>query len=147
MERLIVAFGTTTIMSSEPLFPGQPPVYTNDCPEQGYSCYSTGKLEAALAEGHDVYVVTILPLPRPEDAWWRDLVPPERIYSPVLDARGEPEQTFDHFVNGPWRRFLTDLGRRWPEDVKDALIFRETLDGSNGILYGGRIQGYSGISA
>jgi len=146
MERLIVAFGTTAIMSGDPLFDGQPPVYRHTCPEHGYDCYSTGKLEAALAEGHDVYVVTIIPLPRPEDAWWRARVPPERIYSPVLDARGTREQIYDHFINDPWRRFLADIGRPWPKGV-DAFTWRETLDGSNGILYGGRIQGYSGIAA
>lgn len=144
MQHLIVVFGTTAIVSERPVFPGQGPVYENGCPKHGYKAYSTGKLETALAAGYEVYVCTVIPLFRPEDAWWRRLVPPERIYRPITDATGEAEQVFDHFINDPWRRFLEDIGRAWPEGIDDAIEWRETLDGSDGLLYGGRLQGYSG---
>jgi hypothetical protein len=143
----IVVFGTTAMMSGDPAYPGQEPIYRNTCPQHGYDVYSTGKFEAALALGHDVYVVTVIPLFRPEDAWWREMLPAERIYRPVTDARGLLSQIYDHFINAPWKRFYRDMGRAWPEGVKDAFTWRESLDGSNGILYGGRIQGHSGIAA
>ena len=141
---MIVVFGTTAIVSEHPMYPGQPPVYENRCLIHGYRSWSSGKLERALGEGHDVYVCTVLPLFRPEDAWWRALVPPDRIYRPVSDARGKPEEAFDHFVNDPWRRFLADIGRSWPRGVDDAIEWRETLDGSDGLLYGGRLAGFAG---
>ena len=142
---MIVVFGTTAIVSELPMFPGQRPVYENACAVYGYKAWSSGRFERALADGSDVYVVTVLPLFRPEDAWWRALVPPERIYRPVADARGSAEEAFDHFVNDPWRRFLADIGRPWPDGVTDALEWRETLDGSDGLLYGGRLAGYAAL--
>ncbi|HJV32880.1 MAG TPA: hypothetical protein VJ694_02530 [Patescibacteria group bacterium] len=141
---LIVVFGTTDIMSEDPAYDGQEPIYVNACPQHGYKLWSSGKLERALGEGHDVYVVTVVPLFRPEDAWWRELVPAERIYRPVTDARGEPSQAYDHFINGPWKRFLADIGRPWPKGVEDAIAWRSSLDGSDGLLYGGRLAGFAG---
>lgn len=143
---MIVVFGTTAIVSERPMYPGQPPVYENPCPTHGRMAWSTGKLERALAMGHDVYVCTVLPLFRPEDAWWRKLIAPDRIYRPVGDARGKLEETFDHFINDPWRRFLTDIGRALPAGVDDALEWRETLDGSDGLLYGGHLSGFAGAA-
>ena len=144
MKRLITVFGTTAMIAEAPVFPGQPPIYERGCPKHGYKAWSSGKLELALATGHDVYVVTVVPIFRPEDAWWRALVPPERVYRPVGDARGTPDQAFEHFINDPWRRFLSDIGRPWPDGVDDAIEWRETLDGSDGLLYGGRLAGYAG---
>jgi len=144
MDRQIIVFGTTAIVAHEPAYEGQAPVYVNRCPHHGYEAWSTGKLERALAMEADVYVCTVLPRFRPEDAWWRELVPAERIYKPVTDARGTMAQAFDHFINAPWRRLLRDLGKPWPANAKDALEWRLTLDGSrraHGILYGGHLQG------
>lgn len=141
---LIVVFGTTDIMSEDPAYDGQEPIYANACSAHGYRLWSSGKLERASGEGHSIYVVTVVPLFRPEDAWWRGLVPADRIYRPVADARGERHQAFDHFINGPWRRFLADIGRVLPAGVEDALLWRETLDGSDGLLYGGRLAGFAG---
>lgn len=147
MAPLIIVFGTTDIANHQPAFPGQAAVYRNSCPKYGYASYSTGKLERSLVMGADVYVCTVLPLFRPEDDWWRALIPAERVFKPNLDARGRPDQTFDHFVNGPWRNFLDHLGRPWPTGVDDALDWRETLDGSDGLLYGGRLAGHTGAAA
>jgi|GEM_PF-2565798 len=140
----IVVFGTTDIMSEEPAYEGQSPIYVHACPNYGYKLWSSGKLERALGEGYDVYVVSVIPLFRPEDAWWRELVPAERVYRPVTDACGEPDRAFDHFINAPWRRFLADIGRPWPRGVDDAIVWRESLDGSDGLLYGGRLAGFAG---
>ena len=146
MGSLIVVFGTTDILSEKPVFPGQEPIYVNDCPRHGYRLWSHGKLERAVEQGHEVYVVTVIPIFRPEDAWWRELVPPDRIYRPVTDAHGSPDQAFEHFINAPWKRFLADIGRPWPEGVKDAIEWRRTLDGSDGLLYGGRLAGFGGVA-
>lgn len=144
MTRLIVVFGTTTIVSHRPVFSGQEPVYEDPDPRYGYQAWSTGKLENALASGHDVYVCTVIPRFRPEDAWWRLYVPPERIYAPAADARGTVDQIKEHFIEGPWRRFLADIGRPWPEGIDDILRWRESLDGSGGVLYGGHLAGFAG---
>ncbi|MEK7545900.1 MAG: hypothetical protein AAB554_02370 [Patescibacteria group bacterium] len=141
---LIVVFGTTAIISERPAYPGQTPVYAQECPKHGYRLWSTGKLERAIGEGRAVFVCTVIPIFRPEDDWWRALVAADRIYRPVGDARGSAEQVFDHFINDPWRRFLADIGRPWPEGVDDALAWRETLDGSDGLLYGGHLVGFAG---
>lgn len=141
---IIVVFGTTAILSETPMFDGQPSVYEHGCPKHGYKVWSSGKLERAIALRHDIYVCTVMPLFRPEDDWWRALVPPERIYRPITDARGTTDQMFEHFINEPWRRFLTDIGRAWPEGVDDAIEWRETLDGSDGLLYGGHLAGFAG---
>ncbi len=143
---MIVVFGTTAILSERPSYPDQAPIYENRCARHGYKVWSTGKLERALAEGHEVYVCTVIPLFRPEDAWWRALVPPDRIYRPRTDARGTRQEAFDHFINEPWRRFLADIGRDWPPGVGDAIVWRETLDGSSGLLYGGHLIGFAGAA-
>jgi hypothetical protein len=143
---MIIVFGTTDINSEKPAYPGQAPVYVNACPKHGYAVWSTGKLEAALATGHDVYVCTVIPIFRPEDAWWRTLVPADRIYRPLPDACGPREAAFNHFVNDPWRRFLADIGRPWPKGVDDAIEWRTSLDGSDGLLYGGRLGGVGGAA-
>ena len=143
-SRMLAVFGTTAIVSETPMYGGQQPVYENGCPRHGYKIWSSGRLERAIGEGYDVYVVTVIPLFRPEDEWWRELVPADHIYRPVTDARGTAEQVFDHFINDPWRRFLADIGRAWPKGVVDAIAWRETLDGSDGLLYGGRLAGFAG---
>jgi hypothetical protein len=42
--------------------------------ERGY-VYTTGRLEWALNEGHDIYVITPQAELRPEDAWWIERLP------------------------------------------------------------------------
>jgi hypothetical protein len=143
---MIVVFGTTHIMSTKPVVRGQQPDYERMSVARQERYYSTGRLEEALELGHDAYVCTVVPVLGPEHGWWRKLVPDDRIFMPdVLNKPMSPEQMHDASLIDPWRRFFQAIGRVWPEHVTDPLEFRETLDGSDGLLCGGRLRGFAGM--
>ncbi len=142
MECRIIVFGTSDICVEDPVFPGQRAIH-----EEGRErWYSTGRLERALTMGIEICVCSVRPAFGPHDAWWQKHVPPERVFAPKLDVRMSGDDFKDRVLFEPWRRFFAHAGLEWPDDGRDGLDVRRDLDGSQGVLHGGRLSGFSGAA-
>ena len=139
----VAVFGTRHILASAPLFAGQQPVHEEWSDGKRHCWYSTGKLEEALAQGADVYVVSIRPVFGPWDEWWLKLVGRDRVYNArrVMTAAisGDPMEA----VYEPWRLLFGRLGIPWPEgvfqDFDDPAIW---LASRHGIRDGSLFRGH-----
>lgn len=142
----IVVFGTTDLTRETPAYYGQPPAHEEVWRRQLLRWYSTGRLEQALGLGVEVCVCTVRPLFGAHDRWWRDLVPPERVFAPRLESRMGWARMRDAVLFEPWRRFFVHAGLEWPNDGRDGIDVRRDLDGSRGVLYGGYLSGFAPAS-
>ncbi len=114
-----IVFGTTDIFRETPRYEGQAPVHAERHRGRGLAWYSTGRLEAALAAGLEVYVCSVRPAFGPQDAWWRRLVDPARVFfNPGLFAAAAVAP--GEALLGPWRRLYAALGFPWPQGADEA---------------------------
>jgi len=143
MNRRMAIFGTRDISVERPTFPGQQPVYE----EIGYRTYSTGKLEQAIAEGYDVFIVSIRPVFGDHDRWWIELVDPERVFvnRGLLAAfQGADLDGADMF--DAWRRFYRRMGLPWREDFTDLDDPRVAAIEHHGFTDGGSFRGHARLN-
>jgi hypothetical protein len=140
--RNVAVFGTRHILAESPLFAGQEPVYQEYFRGELLAWYSTGKLEEALAQGMEVYVVSIRPVFGQQDVWWQDLVAPDRVFNATgifaAAVNGDPLEA--SFV--PWRSLYGLLGIPWPEgrfrDFDDPAVWLASQHGvKDGSLFAG----------
>jgi hypothetical protein len=142
----IIVFGTSDLSRATRAHVGQKPVYQEVWRRQMLRWYSTGRLEQALTLGSEICVCTVRPIFGKHDDWWRALVPPERVFAPQISS-GMTQASFrEALLFEPWRRFFAYAGLAWPNDGRDGLDVRGDLDGSLGVLYGGRLSGFSGAA-
>jgi len=141
----VAVFGTRHILAEAPLYAGQEPVYDEWFRGEHFSWYSTGKLEEALAQGLDVYVVSIRPVFGRQDQWWLKLVGDGRAYNArrslaAAMAGGDAMEA----VYEPWKLFFGRLGVPWPEntftDFDDPAIW---LASRHGVRDGSMFRGHT----
>lgn len=139
----VAVFGTRHILAESPLYPGQPSVYEEWFRGEHLLWYSTGKLEEALAQGADVYVVSIRPLFGPQDEWWLKLVGRDRAYNARRVMAAALSGDAMEAVYEPWRLLFGRLEIPWPEgvfrDFDDPAIW---LASRHGIKDGSLFQGH-----
>ena len=126
----VAVFGTRHILADSPVFEGQESVYQEYFDGRLLAWYSTGKLEEALALKMEVYVVSIRPAFGPQDAWWRALVPSERVFNSKRIFAGLMSDDPMAAVFEPWRELFALLGLPWPEgqfkDFDDPAVWLAT---------------------
>lgn len=138
----VAIFGTRHILTEAPLYQGQEPVYKERYRGRELAWYSTGKLEEALGQGMDVYVVSIRPVFGPQDDWWRARVDAGKVFNAgrifaSLMSGNPMEAAFE-----PWRRLYGLLGVDWPEgafhDFDDPAVWLASKYGvKDGSLFTG----------
>lgn len=82
MKKQVVVFVTSEICVLSPPFKGAVPKYTLNEGSNGqvmYAFYSTGRLEKAIKDDCDVWILNTTPLDQPQTQWWYDLVNSEKI--------------------------------------------------------------------
>jgi hypothetical protein len=138
----VAVFGTRHIMTESPVFDGQPPSYQEYFRGELLTWYSTGKLEEALAQGMEVYVVSIRPVFGQQDAWWQAMVPAGRIFNAtgIFAAAVNGDPMAASFV--PWRSLFRLIGVPWPEgqfrDFDDPSVWLASRYGvKDGSLFAG----------
>jgi hypothetical protein len=83
--------------------------------------HTTGKLEYAISQGYDVYVVSTRDTVVPEsDAWWMALVKPEHVFF-ADEGTGRTEEGW---TTG-WKRLFKKLGIDWPTKCAECGLVPE----------------------
>lgn len=136
-------FGTRDIWDYRAQFPGQSPVFVIDEPRPRgakYPIFSTGKLEQAIAEGYDIYVVSIRPGFADVDNWWRRLVPADHVFvnKGLLPAFTGNPKAADIF--NAWRQFYRLLGLPWSDKFTDMDDPRTAAIAVHGLKDGGSFR-------
>ncbi|MFA6447384.1 MAG: hypothetical protein WCW31_03975 [Patescibacteria group bacterium] len=112
----VVVFLPSEIYTMHPPYPAAVPKYQLNLKADGeyeYKYYSTGRLEAAIAAGYEVYVLNATPEGRPYAEWWLALVPADHVLS--IDGFETMESGS---VNDAFMELYSKLGLPWNENAK-----------------------------
>jgi hypothetical protein len=136
MNRQIVIFSTTDIFRTSARFPGQEPkAHIDDDLER--PCYSTGKLEQALEEGHVIVVVTTRRSLYPHDAWWFALVEQDNVFLANSASKDDASNCLP-----AWQYAYHKLGIAWPEEISNQTQARDHLLLQPNIMPASRLKGF-----
>jgi len=123
----VVVFSTTDIQFTfrpDDAAPLQP--VPNGILDEGTCFYSSGALEAAVADGHTVVVVTTRRRICPTDKWWVDIVGEENVYLAArlneYDKEADPHREQEDAPRlwcmlQPWHRLFERLDHQVSPEV------------------------------